>query len=161
MVGRRRSLLLALGVPPHVVREIAGHSDIKVTVTVYAHGHLAEKAAALTQLGTTMWGRCRQRLPSPAGRRSAGPLIMPVSCGSGGIRTPGPSRDSRFQGECIRPLCHASAGQPSRSTAAVAASRAPRRRPSGLLADPIVLRGPQNLRDDALPAHGPGWSAYA
>jgi integrase len=31
------SLLLALGVPPHVVREIAGHSDIKVTMTVYAH----------------------------------------------------------------------------------------------------------------------------
>ena len=33
--------------------------------------------------------------------------------GSGGIRTPGPSRDSRFQGECIRPLCHASVDQPS------------------------------------------------
>jgi len=32
----------ALGVPPHVVREIAGHSDIKVTMTVYAHGKLAE-----------------------------------------------------------------------------------------------------------------------
>jgi len=29
------SLLLALGVPPHVVREIAGHSDIKVTMIVY------------------------------------------------------------------------------------------------------------------------------
>jgi len=28
--------------------------------------------------------------------------------GSGGIRTPGPSRVARFQGECIRPLCHAS-----------------------------------------------------
>jgi integrase len=26
-------LLLALGVPPHVVREIAGHIDIKVTMT--------------------------------------------------------------------------------------------------------------------------------
>lgn len=45
------SLLLALGVPPHVVREIAGHSDIKVTMMVYAHGNIAEKAAALTQLG--------------------------------------------------------------------------------------------------------------
>ena len=45
------SLLLALGVPPHVVREIVGHSDIKVTMTVYAHGNLDEKAAALTQLG--------------------------------------------------------------------------------------------------------------
>ena len=39
----------------------------------------------------------------------------PLSCGSGGIRTPGPFRDSRFQGECIRPLCHASARQRSRS----------------------------------------------
>lgn len=28
------SLLLALGVPPHVVREIAGHSDIEVTMMV-------------------------------------------------------------------------------------------------------------------------------
>jgi integrase len=50
------SLLLALGVPPHVVREIAGHSDIKVTMMVYAHGNLAEKAAALTQLGEAVSG---------------------------------------------------------------------------------------------------------
>ncbi|MGH3803733.1 MAG: tyrosine-type recombinase/integrase [Pseudonocardiaceae bacterium] len=50
------SLLLALGVPPHVVREIVGHSDIKVTMTVYAHGRLDEKAAALTQLGTAVAG---------------------------------------------------------------------------------------------------------
>jgi integrase len=48
------SLLLALGVPPHVVREIVGHSDIKVTMTVYAHGNLGEKAAALTQLGNAL-----------------------------------------------------------------------------------------------------------
>ncbi|MBW0103657.1 tyrosine-type recombinase/integrase [Pseudonocardia sp. KRD291] len=45
------SLLLALGVPPHVVREIVGHSDVKVTMMVYAHGNLDEKAAALIQLG--------------------------------------------------------------------------------------------------------------
>lgn len=50
------SLLLALGVPPHVVREIAGHSDIKVTMTVYAHGNLSEKAAALAQLGEKVTG---------------------------------------------------------------------------------------------------------
>lgn len=48
------SLLLALGVPPHVVREIAGHSDIKVTMTVYAHGSLTERANALTKLGETL-----------------------------------------------------------------------------------------------------------
>ena len=50
------SLLLALGAPPHVVREIAGHSDIKVTMTVYAHGRLDEKAAALTQLSEAVAG---------------------------------------------------------------------------------------------------------
>ena len=50
------SLLLALGVPPHVVREIAGHSDIKVTMTIYAHGRLDEKATALTRLGTALAG---------------------------------------------------------------------------------------------------------
>jgi hypothetical protein len=55
------SLLLALGVPPHVVREIAGHSDIKVTMTVYAHGRLDEKAAALGRLGAAVAGA----LPSP------------------------------------------------------------------------------------------------
>ena len=55
------SLLLALGVPPHVVREIAGHSDIKVTMMVYAHGRLDEKATAPTQLGTAVAGT----LPSP------------------------------------------------------------------------------------------------
>ena len=50
------SLLLALGVPPHVVREIAGHSDIKVPMTVYAHGRLDEKTAALTQLSAAVVG---------------------------------------------------------------------------------------------------------
>ncbi|MDT7707025.1 MAG: hypothetical protein QOG20_2632 [Pseudonocardiales bacterium] len=50
------SLLLALGVPPHVVREIAGHSDIKVTMMVYAHGNLTEKAAALARLGEAVSG---------------------------------------------------------------------------------------------------------
>lgn len=50
------SLLLALGVPPHVVREIVGHSDVKVTMTVYAHGNLDEKAAALSQLSTAVTG---------------------------------------------------------------------------------------------------------
>jgi len=34
-----------------------------------------------------------------------------LTCGSGGIRTPGTLRYVRFQGGCNRPLCHASAGQ--------------------------------------------------
>ena len=39
---------------------------------------------------------------------------MALSCGSGGIRTPEPLRVSRFQGECIRPLCHASTAHRTR-----------------------------------------------
>ena len=53
------SLLLALGIPPHVVREIVGHSDVKVTMTVYAHGNLDEKAAALSQLSSAVTGGLR------------------------------------------------------------------------------------------------------
>ena len=30
------TLLLDLGAPPHVVQEIVGHSDIEVTMTIYA-----------------------------------------------------------------------------------------------------------------------------
>jgi len=61
------SLLLALGVPPHVVREIVGYSDIKVTMTVYAHGRLDEKAAALAQFGHAVAGA----LPSSVAVNSA------------------------------------------------------------------------------------------
>ncbi len=48
------SLLLALGVPPHVVREIVGHSDIEVTMTIYAHAALEDKRAALRKLGDVL-----------------------------------------------------------------------------------------------------------
>jgi hypothetical protein len=44
------SLLPDLKVPPHIVREIVGHSDIAVTITIYAHGSLDEKRAALRKL---------------------------------------------------------------------------------------------------------------
>ncbi|WP_081639795.1 tyrosine-type recombinase/integrase [Actinomadura flavalba] len=47
-------LLLDLGVPPHVVREIVGHSDIDVTMTIYAHAALDEKKAALRKLGDAL-----------------------------------------------------------------------------------------------------------
>ncbi|MBE3010871.1 site-specific integrase [Microbispora sp. NEAU-D428] len=48
------SLLLDLGVPPHVVREIVGHSDIEVTMTIYAHASLDEKRKALGKLGSAL-----------------------------------------------------------------------------------------------------------
>ncbi|WP_224392569.1 tyrosine recombinase XerC [Pseudonocardia sp. ICBG1293] len=44
------TLLLDLGVPPHIGREIAGHSDIGVTMKIYAHASLTEKRAALQKL---------------------------------------------------------------------------------------------------------------
>jgi integrase len=44
------TLLLELGVPPHIVRDIVGHADIGVTMTIYAHASLEEKRAALKRL---------------------------------------------------------------------------------------------------------------
>ena len=48
------SLLLHLGVPPDMVREIVGHSDIEVTMTIYAHTSLDEKRRALGKLGDAL-----------------------------------------------------------------------------------------------------------
>ena len=45
------SLLLAEGVPPHIVQQIAGHSTIGVTMTIYAHASLTEKRDAMKRLG--------------------------------------------------------------------------------------------------------------
>jgi integrase len=44
------SLLLDLGAPPHVVREIVGHADLSVTMMIYAHASQEEKRAALGRL---------------------------------------------------------------------------------------------------------------
>lgn len=48
------TLLLDLGTPPHVVREIVGHSDIEVTMTIYAHVSLEDKRKALGKLGEAL-----------------------------------------------------------------------------------------------------------
>jgi len=45
------TVLLDLGVPPHVERQIAGHSDIGVTMKVYVHASLDEQRKALGSLG--------------------------------------------------------------------------------------------------------------
>lgn len=45
------TLLLNEGVPPHIVQQIAGHSAIDVTMTIYAHTSLEEKRRALQLLG--------------------------------------------------------------------------------------------------------------
>lgn len=44
------TLLLRLGVPPHIVRDIVGHSDIDVTMTIYASVSLDDKRQALSRL---------------------------------------------------------------------------------------------------------------
>ena len=48
------TLLLNLEVPPQVVREIVGHSDIGVTMTIYAHASLDDKRRALGKLGDAL-----------------------------------------------------------------------------------------------------------
>ncbi|HEY6791310.1 MAG TPA: tyrosine-type recombinase/integrase [Trebonia sp.] len=48
------TLLLDLGAPPCVVREIVGHSDTEVTMTTYAHVSLDEKRKALGKLGNVL-----------------------------------------------------------------------------------------------------------
>jgi integrase len=48
------SLLLDLGIPPHIVRDIVGHSDIEVTMTIYAHAAIDEKRKALGKLGDAL-----------------------------------------------------------------------------------------------------------
>lgn len=45
------TLLLDVNTPPHIVRDIVGHSAIEVTMTIYAHASLDEKRAALKKLG--------------------------------------------------------------------------------------------------------------
>ncbi|XVQ10553.1 tyrosine-type recombinase/integrase [Spirillospora sp. CA-255316] len=50
----RVSLLLHLGIAPNVVREIVGHSDSEVTMTIYAHTSLDDKRAALRMLGDAL-----------------------------------------------------------------------------------------------------------
>jgi integrase len=37
-----------------MVREIVGHSDIEVTMTIYAHASLNEKRQALAKLGDAL-----------------------------------------------------------------------------------------------------------
>jgi len=44
------SLLLDLGIPLHVVREIVGHADIGVTMQIYAHASLDERRRAMDAL---------------------------------------------------------------------------------------------------------------
>jgi integrase len=44
------SMLMELGVPPHVVQAIARHADVKLTLKVYAHANLGAMREALGKL---------------------------------------------------------------------------------------------------------------
>ncbi|WP_307790831.1 tyrosine-type recombinase/integrase [Streptomyces actuosus] len=48
------TLLLGIGVPPHIVRDIVGHSALDVTMNIYAHADMTEKRAALDRLGSLL-----------------------------------------------------------------------------------------------------------
>jgi integrase len=41
---------MELGVPPHVVQAIARHSDVKITLKIYAHTNLDDMRSALGKL---------------------------------------------------------------------------------------------------------------
>ncbi|MFG1879378.1 tyrosine-type recombinase/integrase [Sphaerisporangium sp. NPDC049003] len=61
------SLLLDLAVPPHIVREIVGHSDIDVTMKIYAHTSIDEKRKALGKLGDSLSWVKQKRPPTARG----------------------------------------------------------------------------------------------
>ncbi|MGW2460657.1 hypothetical protein ACWC2M_16765 [Streptomyces sp. NPDC001761] len=48
------TLLLGLGIPPHIVRDTVGHSALDVTMNIYAHADMTEKRAALDRLGSLL-----------------------------------------------------------------------------------------------------------
>ena len=111
------SLLLELGTPPHVVQAIARHADLDVTMRIYAHTNLDSMRKAVDKID---WGAADQPLLHrgyiPANPRAPDAGSPPNRWSAQRKRrdsNPRPFRDSRFQGECIRPLCHASATQPN------------------------------------------------
>jgi len=93
------TLLLDLGVPPHIVREIVGHSDIEITMTIYAHVSLDDKREALRKLGDTRMTPLSSELSSPQQNDDQGIEVfagqMRWWSGAGSNRRP-----SAFQGFC-------------------------------------------------------------
>ena len=50
------TLLLDLGVPPHIVMRIVGHATLDVTMGIYAHAALEEQRQALRKLEDRLSG---------------------------------------------------------------------------------------------------------
>ena len=88
------TLLLELGTPPHIVRDIVGHSDIDVTMTIYAHASLEEKRAALRgSMSGFGDGRCRHLVGVKTGvtsgcERAMIALVREWWAGAGSNRRP-------------------------------------------------------------------------
>ncbi len=100
------TLFLDLGAPPHVVREIVGHSTIERTMTIYAHVSLDEKRKVLGKLGkrsddavaVTVAVKCRSS-PGTSGRLRWSEMVV-----RGRVELP----TFRFQGEASSQLTGAS-----------------------------------------------------
>ena len=95
------------------------------------------------------------RTRGTAGSPFAFVLVSPG--GSGGIRTPEWFPTARFQGECIRPLCHASTAQPTQAARDAepkseeekhAIQKAERIGKKHYKGDYPALQDPKNMRDD-------------
>lgn len=102
----RVSLLLDLGVPPHIVREIVGHSAIEVTMTIYAHASWRRTgvrfSASTSSLTDTMTdvavNGCRQARPADHAKLHFPPVRKG---GQGGVEPP----SFRFSGQNASALC--------------------------------------------------------
>jgi integrase len=126
------TVLLLLGVPERTVMGVMGWSNTAMAAR-YQHITATIRHDVAQRVGGLLWkptagpstepsdgdpaaGTAAQMQPEmqplpktePQRRSSRPALTLVKGGGSGGIRTPGPSRVARFQGECIRPLCHAS-----------------------------------------------------
>ena len=51
------TLLLAAGVPPHVVQQRLGHKRVEITLDLYAHVLPGQQRDAARQLGLLLYGR--------------------------------------------------------------------------------------------------------
>jgi integrase len=78
------TLLLDLGVPPHVVREIVGHSAIEVTMTIYAHASLDESGRRWASSGRPSVDYVAVTVAVKRPARRIGRSVMPGQSGGQG-----------------------------------------------------------------------------
>ena len=96
------SLLMELGVPPHIVQAIARHADVKITLKIYSHANLDVMRQALGKLDGRPWWA--SLLSPPRGMIFPGRFALVLDGGHGRFRTCDPSLLRRFRQESQRPL---------------------------------------------------------